>query len=299
MSRFSLEVHSMGYKIQCPACGGHNYYIPDHNSMAYCFNCGHCERGNIGQQTAKVRSPHIDDIRHFYNRMADYYHAQLEGEALQYVYARGYSDDTIQKLKIGYIPAEQSLLYRDKIAQEAGLATYDGKAFLEHRISFPYISANGVITDIRGRDIGNDELKYKSPYGSAYYRGADYPYNYCVYKAPRILITEGEIKAGIALQYGYTIMALPGMGSWRHGWKPIEGQEIIIVFDRQDDDRHNIARAINKIIHYIPTVRIATLPHMGQRKMDIDTLLLNYDKRLFDIALQAALPHDKWLQFQR
>jgi hypothetical protein len=46
-------------------------------------------------------------------------------------------------------------------------------------------------------------------------------------------------------------------------------------------------------------VRIATLPHMGQRKMDIDTLLLNYDKRLFDIALQAALPHDKWLQFQR
>lgn len=301
MLRFYLAYPIMSsYKTECPSCGGHNFYVTEHNGMGYCFNCGYCELQGKHKQAPKVRSKYLEEIRHFYKRMAEYYHSQLEGKALQYVYDRGFTDETIKHFKIGYIPHDKSLLYRNAIAKESGLADYYGGAFLGGRISFPYISKDGTVTDIRGRDItGEDELKYKSPHGGTYFRGADYPYNCAVSHEPSILLTEGEIKTGIAWQFGYTIMGLPGMGSWRHGWKPREDQEVIIVFDRQDDDIYNIRRAVYHAAQYIPTVKVATLPHQGQSKMDVDTLLLNYGKELFDFTLRAALPYEVWRKFQR
>src|SRR5688572_6790200 len=202
MLRFYLA-YPMSYKTECSSCGGHNFYVTEHNGLGYCFNCGYCELQGEHKRAPKTRSPNLDEIRHFYKRMAEYYHAALDGKALQYVYSRGFTDTTIQHFKIVYIPRDTSLLYRNSIAKEAGLADYYGGAFLAERISFPYINKDGIVTDIRGRDItGEDELKYKSPHGSAYFRGADYPYNFAAHNESTVILTEGEIKTSIAWQYG-------------------------------------------------------------------------------------------------
>jgi DNA primase len=286
------------YKVECKQCGGNNFYITEWNMLGYCFNCGYTEYQNKSREDIVLRrSNNLQEIRNIYKRMAMYYHSCLDKHSSDYLYTRGYTDATIQKLCIGYCPDDQSILYRNDIIKEAGLATHDGKAFLHNRITFPYISLTGDITDIRGRDItGNDELKYKSPHGSTYFRGADYPYNYFLYKSDTIIITEGEVKAGIAYQYGYDTMALPGMGSWRKGFKPRAEQKIIILFDTQDSDIYNIRRAIKRTANNIDNVYVATLPDMNTNKMDLDTFLVQYPL-LFPVVLNAALPYVQWQRY--
>lgn len=294
----------MSYKTQCPNCGGNNFYVTEHNGLGYCFSptCGYTEHNGVaganGERITLKRSPLLAEIREAYKRMAEYYHSNITGEALSYLYQRGYTDKTIEDLKIGFCPPDKSVLYRTEVMRDAGLATYTGEAFLADRIIFPYISRDGTITDLRGRSIvEGEELKYKSPHGTAFYRGADFPYNYFLHKKDTIIITEGEIKAGIGYQYGYNIMALPGMGSWRNGFKQREGQEVILLFDTQDSDIMNIRRAIIKAAGYIDTVKVATLPDMGRDKMDIDTLLLIEDgKEWLDIVVNAAIPFYRWLE---
>lgn len=291
------------YKTTCPSCGGDNFYFTEHNGMGYCFSptCGYSEHNgkSSGDKIILKRSPLLPEIRELYGRMTAYYHSNLSGKALDFLYRRGYTDATIEKLKIGYCPPDQSVIYKTEVAKDAGLATYDHKAFLAERITFPYISVDGTITDIRGRDITDqEELKYKSPHGSTYYRGADYPYNYFLHKEPEIIITEGEIKAGIGLQYNYPILALPGMGSWRTGFKQLGDQKVTLLFDTQDEDIINIRRAIIKAAGYLNNVYVATLPDMGKPKMDIDTLLSEYGVELFDIVIKAAIPFHRWVKFQ-
>lgn len=292
------------YKTICPSCGGDNFYVTEHNGVGYCFSpgCGYTEVDGQSKRKeyVKRRSPMLSEIRDLYGRMTDYYHSALDKPALDFLYSRGYTDGTIQRLRIGYVPNEQSLLYRSEIAKEAGLSTYDGRAFLAGRVVFPYLSKHNIVTDIRGRDItGEEELKYKSPHGPTYYRGADYPYNYFLRDEEVIIITEGEVKAGIGFQNGYAIMALPGMGSWREGFKAREGQRTILLFDTQEGSEYDIRRAVIRASDKLLNPEVATLPAMGKGKMDIDTFIVEYGPKLFDMVIKAAIPFSKWIRLQR
>lgn len=289
----------MGRKIDCTACGGDNFYVTDHNGFGYCFNCGYYSSEHTKQAEVR-RSNAIPEIRQFYDRMASYYHSSLTTAARDWLYTRGFNDTTIQTLRIGYCPDDSALWYRNPIAKEAGLAV-DGKAFFANRITFPYINTNNnttTITDIRARSLVTDAVKYKSPLGSAYTRGADYPYNYFLHKHASLILTEGEIKAAIAYQYGYPAVALPGMSSWRHGFLQQPEQEVIIVLDTQPEDRYNIVRAIINIASRLHTCKVATLPTLGKKKMDIDTCIIEHGEDIFAKVVQAALPFDRWMSFR-
>jgi DNA primase len=286
------------YRTECKKCGGHNYVITPSKGISKCFNCGYYELDSNITPQSKVISPHIEEIRNVYAQAARYYHSSLTPEAYAFLHNRGFTDAMIKELQLGYCPNGRSPLYIKSITKEAGLAKYDSTAFLEGRVTFPYFH-NGIYTEIRGRAIDPfEEVRYKSPLGSSYYRGAIYPYNY-QYTAPRIIITEGEIKAAIALQYGHTAIAMPGLSIWSEGFRENTEVEYIVCFDSQLHSSYNVKRAIISIADKIPTIKVATLPLMGEKKQDIDSFILSYGITFFTSIIDNALPFNEWYRLQR
>ncbi len=292
------------YKTTCPnpLCNGNNFYVTEHNGMGYCFNCGHLVRDNEEHvHTIQEISPNVDAIRQLYTQAAHYYHSSLDSTAYDYLHQRGFTDQTIQDLQIGYCPIGKSPLYKGDTAKEAGLVYYDETALLGGRITFPYLLDDGTVTDIRGRSIDpTEEMKYKSLLGSSYNRGAIYPYNYHLRSTSnRILLTEGEIKADIAYQFKFPTMALPGMLNWRSGFIPDSTKEYVIVFDNQRDNFYQVRQAIMKAARKIPNAFVSTLPLLGKNKQDIDGFILEYGYNAFNIIVNGALPYNEWYKLQR
>lgn len=293
---------SKSYKTVCPICGNDTLYVTPHNGLSYCFfpTCNYYERDGTYTHKAKERSPLLEEIRGLYTQAAAYYHSALTQEALSFLYHRGFTDDTIQSLQIGYIPCGKSPMYKNKVAKDAGIATYDSQAFLADRISFPYFNLHNTVTDIRARALDpNNELRYKSPYNDAYFRGADYPFNYAATKgAQRIIITEGEIKSAIAQQYNYTTIAIPGITNWRKGFIQRPGQEVIILFDNQVNIR-GVNAAIRDVASHLENPKVATMPLFGKEKQDIDSFILDYGINAFNTVVNGALDFDVWQSLQR
>jgi hypothetical protein len=288
----------MSYKIDCPKCTGDNFYITPENGMGYCFNCGYFQRDTAITFVEKVRSNNIDEIRNFYTKMTHYYHSAIDANAYAYIKARGISDQAINVFSIGYCPADNNILYKTPIAQEAGLSTKNGTAFLKNRIVFPYFKDN-VVTDIRGRAIDANPLRYLSPMHGSYYRGADWPFNYNTNGANTVIITEGEIKSIIPEEHGYATIGLPGMITWRAGFIANPKTKYIILLDSQIDHQSNINLAVRKIASHLDDPFVATLPLENASKMDIDTFILKYGIVRFDEIVRTALPFNQWFLLQR
>lgn len=288
----------MAYKTTCPTCNKHNYYCSE--VMCYCFNCGYWQSIN-GVIAEKKRANNIKDIRALYTIVADYYHSNLQKEHEHYLYNRGFTREDIKKLKIGYCPIGKSNYYVSATAKDAGLANKDHTAFLGGRLIFPYFNKSGYVTDLRGRAFGSSDQKYLSPYHSAYYRGADYPYNFkdaVKEQNKTIIITEGEIKAAISTKYGFPAIALPGMLTWRIGYTPKEDINHIIVLDNQRDQRKQIQKAITRLSKKLENVRVATLPLYGENKQDIDSFINSYGIDEYALVIDNAVMYDEWLEYQ-
>lgn len=289
------------YKTTCPKCLHDSLYVTPRNGLQYCFraSCHYIARDGTQTYQKQERSKYIQEIRQLYTDVAHYYHSALTPEAIRYLYSRGFTDSTIKQYKLGYCPSGTHPLYKSHIAEEAGLAIHQ-KAFLAHRITFPYITHGKIVTDIRARAIDPDEeLRYKSPFGGVYYRGAIYPYNYSMEQDQPVLLTEGEIKALIAQQYGFPTIALPGITSWRKGFIP--KQKVIVVFDteRKPDTQLDIRAAICTLHTYIEDLYVAVLPlDYNKPKAELDTFLLQYGPNLLQSLLTNALSFEQWNALQ-
>ncbi len=292
------------HKETCPSCGGDNFGVTDDNGVAFCFNCGHWARDGQTEYKPRKRSEHIAEIRNFYAQATEYYHNSLDGEARRFLTRRGFTDDTIERFKIGYCPVGKHPMYKSPIAHEAGLATNSQTGLLAGRITFPYLYDEETITDIRGRSLDpNNELRYMSPRHDTYYRGADYPYNYHLRCNKRLILTEGEIKADISSQIQYPAMALPGIMSWREGLTIDVDTDYTLIFDSQKrmfDVRRAITRIAERMINAgVNAPMIGTLPLFGRDKMDIDDLILSYGAETFADVVNSALPYTEWKELQR
>jgi DNA primase len=285
-------------RTHCPKCHGHSYVITPKNGLSFCFLCRYWERDGDAPVQSKVRSQYINEIRNLYTQAAHYYHSSLTTEAITFLHTRGVTDQTIQDALLGYCPVGKSPLYKGTIAVEAGLGLpHDESGVLAGRITLPYFRDAGVVSDIRGRSITpNEEIKYKSLYNHAFFRGADYPFNYHVRDNKRIILTEGELKAILATQYGYTALALPGMTSWKDGFTQQEDQHVVIIFDSQVKNALHVRDAIIRAASKLNNVYIGTLPLFGKQKMDIDQLILEHGIDIFRDVVNNALPYQIWLQ---
>lgn len=284
----------------CPKCNRNSFWYTFDNNFGYCFLCTYKEHKGAYAGKQKVRSAYIEAIRNYYKQLAHYYHSSLHKAALDFLYHRGFTDETIQRFLIGYCPNGKNPLYKDPIGIEAGLALpHDQTGFLAGRITFPYFYNKEMICDLRGRALDPDEeVKYKSPYQSSYYRGADFLYNNHLAGADTILITEGEIKADLATQIGFPTLAMPGMNT-RKTFSQRGDQKVIIVFDSQVKNQRFVNQAITQLAKSLVNPFVATLPLFGKDKQDIDSFILEYGAATFTDVINSALPFLEWKQLQR
>lgn len=294
----------MGKKYTCPECNKNALYVTPHNGLSYCFACGYTHidreyRSTYTYKPKKIRgAEEIRQIRSFYTRIARYYHSCLETSHRDWLYSRGFTDESIEKYLIGYVPEDaNNLLYNDPACAMSGLKTFEGKAFLHGRISFPYIH-KGKVTDIRARSLDKEAaLRYLSPIGSSASRGSLWPWQYeydTSNQGQSIIITEGEIAAGISTQHGFPALGLPGINANRN----IAAQNVVIIFDREQNIY--VKRAIVKLAKKFENPYVSTLyVPKGLRheaKIDIDTFILaGGDMRR---VLSSALPFDQWKLLQ-
>lgn len=279
------------YKTQCPECSGDNFYVTPSNGVGYCFNCAYAERDGSRTREKPVQSPHVDIYRELYSEVARYYHSCLQPEHVVYLHERGITDDTIQRMKIGYCPTDIHLLYKHPLSDDSGL-TLNAKPALAGRIVFPYF-LHDMIVDLRGRqyDIDSDK-KYLSLYKSSVYRGANFAYNVNT-TADDIIITEGEIKAIVPSQEGYAVHGLPGILSRRiTAIKPYK--RAIALFDNQKQHIKDVHRAIMRLASRIDNMYVATLPLRGDDKQDIDSYILKYGIGAFQTVIRNAIDIEGW-----
>jgi len=288
----------MNYKAKCPQCGGNDFYVTPQNGVAYCFHCTYYERSGEAKGKQRIITSDIESIRDFYTKITDYFHSCLTLPAITYLYGRGFTDETISKLKIGFIPdKELPVSYEDTVVKDSGLFV-GTQCVLANRIAFPYFVDNTVV-DIRGRTLdATEEVRYKSPLGSASSRGAVYPYNANDATQDHI-ITEGEIKAVIATQVGIPCVALPGITSWRE--KTLSNHKQIILFDstRVKTTREITFRAIDKLAGRLLNPYVVVLPLGKNIKMDIDEFILTRGVDEFKNIINNALTYREWAILQR
>jgi hypothetical protein len=113
------------------------------------------------------------------------------------------------------------------------------------------------------------------------------------------IVTEGEIKAGIASQFGVPCVSLPGIISWRP--KLAVSQKQVIVFDstKNRTTRELTFKAVDKLARRLSNPYVAALPLRGNEKMDIDTFILSYGVNEFKNITSNALVYDDWAKLQR
>lgn len=280
-------------KIQCPNCGGKNFYITEHNGLGYCFNCAYTERSSETREIIKP-SQNIPTFREIYTELTSYYHSCVDTHARAYLHARGITDSMIDTFKIGYCPLSSHTLYMHPLSTEAGIAI-DNKPVLSDRIVFPYWMADKVC-DIRGRAINESKYKYLSLHKRGIYRGAILGFNATPVTDVDI-ITEGEIKAIVGSLSGYTIRALPGIRSPRRT-SIFTSNKQIICFDNQKSNRYDIYNAIHKLAERLPNPFVATLPLRGKDKQDIDSYILSYGIESFQSVIKGAISYNKWKEYK-
>lgn len=266
-----------GYKTICPQCGGDNLYVTDHNGMQYCFNCAFFKKDVDIVTAPQMRGP-IAKIRNEYESLTRYWHGNV-GYVRKYLHSRGITDESIERFKLGYAPKGKHPLYNK-----------DNGIYLqfEDTITFPYIY-KGTVYDIRARVMDDRLPKYTSPHGSRFYRGADYPFNMDDAVYPHLL-TEGEIKAIIATQFGYRCVGFPGITSQYSKYVP---SKYHIVLDNQKNHRQELNRATIRWATYGLDPYVITLPLGEHDKIGLDDYLLMYGKEKFEL-LYPGVPFHEW-----
>lgn len=276
------------YKTTCEQCNGHNFYVTPSNGMGHCFNCGYTTFASGVQRPEVTRYHDIPAIRELYTELTQHYHACVD-HVRPYLRERGLSDFEIEKYKIGYCPPGFHSLYNSDTAIAAGIAKKDGTSFLAGRVIFPYI-VNDHVTDLRGRALDKSiEPRYLSPYGGAFYRGADYPY---LWKENSIVVTEGEFKAMAIQRLGIDAIGVPGILSIRP-----KSRFYVVCFDsdRNPKSMADVQRAIIRLGRLNPTIRVVTMPLApDEEKMGADDYIEKYGPEMFKRVINAALPVDKW-----
>lgn len=275
------------YKTTCPQCNGHNLYVTPHNGLSYCYNCAYTERSGEAARPPQYRYHDIPALRQFYTMLVEYYHSHVE-TVRPYLHSRGVLDSEIQKYKLGYCPHGSNLLYRDSSASASGVVKSDGTAFLAGRVVFPYW-VNNQVTDLRGRALDNTQPRYLSPFGGAFFRGADYPF---LWKESNAIVTEGELKALAIERAGFSAIGVPGILSIRP-----KSRFTVVCFDsdRRAKSMADVQRAIIRLGNAYAGLSIATLP-LGRDddKMGADDYIDKYGVESFRRIINAALPFELW-----
>ncbi len=155
-----------------------------------------------------------DEYMDLYTRVSTSFHYLLmETEAgkfaLDYIRSRGLNDETLEKFKLGYSPADRHWLYSfllkknysEDFLDKSGLFSkkYKGYAFFSDRLMFPIFNRNGKVVAMGGRFLrGNADKspKYLNSGDLIQYKKGEtlYAFNFAkeeIRKSKRVIFCEG------------------------------------------------------------------------------------------------------------
>ncbi len=173
-----------------------------------------------------------DEYMDLYTRVSTSFHYMLmETEAgrfaLDYVRSRGLTDETIEKFKLGYSPADRKWLYgflRKKNYSEgfldgSGLFSkkFKGYAFFSDRLMFPIFNRNGNVVAMGGRFLRGDadkSPKYLNSGDLIQYRKGEtlYAFNFAkeeLRRSRKVIFCEGYMDCIAYHQCGITYAVAP------------------------------------------------------------------------------------------
>jgi DNA primase len=175
----------------------------------------------------------------------------LRPEDVEWLKARGLTDRTIAKYKLGYVP--------------------DGK--YRNSISIPYLNPySHDVRAVRYRYLNPVYHKYDSHKGVPAHL-----YNVEHTLAPRVWICEGEFDSLILTQMGYPAIAVPGANSFKPAWKYLLSTTdvVTLVFDSDEAGDRAAQRLASVLGDIVDDMRLVRLPE----GMDVtDMYLLNKDE---------------------
>ena len=212
---------------------------------------------------------------------------------------------TIDDFRLGFCSTGFYDEYKDSIAEESGIIKNNYPA-LTGRVTIPYI-VNSEVVDLLGRLIDKNSSipTYKSLFGTRQSRGSNFLFNHNVIsKSNRIIITEGEFKAIVASQYGYPVVATPGIFGWQDEWNTLlKDKEVILAadFDKISGLRSPAYLMAKLLIKGIPHLKIALMAcakHTTKDKIDIDSLIVAGNVKTFDNIINGAMDANIWLSME-
>jgi DNA primase len=240
-------------------------------------------------------------------------HQTREGQkAAEYLKKRGLSDETVQKLKIGYaLNSWDSLLgfFRDKgtpasVLEKAGLIL-PGKKRGEYydrfrgRIIFPIFSLTGKVVAFGGRTVVDAEPKYlNSPDTPLYSKGKLlYGLNFTkesIREQGFVVLVEGYTDFSALYQAGIGNVAA-SLGTALTPYQVVQAMRfaprMVINYDGDSAGRAAAARAVPLCLEKGLNVEILALPE----GLDPDGFMRKYDREKYLTLRKRAVPGLKFL----
>ena len=232
-------------------------------------------------------------------------------EVRAYLSSRGYSDEDVKDMELGYIPSQDKLFkyllgkgYSQSLIDTALQTTREGEykplskgIGSTHRLTIPYRSG-GSVRGFKFRATGEATPKYLNSTGLDRIGGF---FNLSGVKGDKdIVIVEGELDSLSATARGIDNVVATGGSSIA----PDQVKDAIkrgaksftICFDRDPGREADTSKKINSVIKVIlgegvNRIYIVTLPSSGDKKVDPDSLIRESGVEAFREALRGALPY--------
>lgn len=223
-------------------------------------------------------------------------------EVRAYLYSRGYSDEDIKAMELGYIPS-QDKLFKYLLSKGYSQSLIDEVVKLNkgigstHRLTIPYRSG-GSVKGFKFRTVGDHKPKYLNSTELDRLGGF---FNLSGVKGDKdVVIVEGELDSLSATVRGVDNVVATGGSSIssdqvkdaiRRGAK-----SFTLCFDTEPGKEEETAKRLTSAIEVIlgegvNRVYIVTLPDLGGAKTDPDRLIKESGVEAFREALRGALPY--------
>jgi len=223
-------------------------------------------------------------------------------EVRAYLSSRGYSDEDIKAMELGYIP-DQAKLFKYLLSKKHSQSLIDEVVKLNkgigstHRLTIPYRSG-GSIKGFKFRTVGDATPKYLNSTGLDRLGGF---FNLSGIKGDKdVVIVEGELDSLSATAKGVeNIVATGGSSISSDQVKDAikrGAKSFTLCLDtepgKEDETTKRITSAIEVILgEGVNRVYIVTLPDLGGGKTDPDRLIKDSGVDVFRDAIKGATPY--------
>ena len=217
-----------------------------------------------------------------------------------YLSNRGYIQDEIKSMELGYIPSQESLFkyltekgYSKELIDETLNIKTDTRIGASHRLTIPYRSG-GSIKGFKFRTIGDATPKYLNSKGLDKSGGF---FNLLGIKGDKdIVIVEGELDALHATVKGVeNVVATGGSSISPEQIKDAVkrgAKSFTLCFDKDEAGIKATDKAIDVILaEGVNRVYTVTLPDTAGGKTDVDQLIKDKGVEAFKKALAQAIPY--------